>query len=88
MEHPFRCDICNAHFTRKTNLKNHIKVLHQEELLKFICPLFPACKSSKCDGYFYPITNLNLHFKRAHKSENVNDYKDKIKKVYVDRKSK
>lgn len=86
MEPKFCCNHCDKPFKRKTNLDNHIKVVHKNEVKKFICPLFPECKSAKCNGFFFPIGNLKVHYQSKHQNTQFDQIKNEVKCALVDKK--
>lgn len=83
----YSCEHCKQCFQRKGNIVSHMKVKHKDEVLKFICPLFPLCKTSKCDGYFYPIGNLKVHFKKAHAGILFCDHEKDVKCALINKNS-
>lgn len=84
METNIHCELCEKNFQRKTNLANHMKTVHNEEVIKFICSLFPICKGQRCDGFFYPIGNLKVHYTKTHKEEQLK--LSEVKSVIVNKK--
>ena len=56
----FKCDICNANFTQKPSLSQHIANFHRYELIK------KNMKCKECDLIFHSNFHLNRHFASVH----------------------
>lgn len=85
METNFYCEKCEKFFKRNTTLVDHMNNVHKEEIKKFICPLYPACKGPRINGFFNPIGNLKIHYKEQHKGE-ILDISE-VKCALIERKS-
>ena len=61
----FKCDICNANFTQKPSLSQHIANFHRYELIK------KHMKCKECDLTFNTNFHLNRHFAYVHQGRKV-----------------
>jgi hypothetical protein len=60
----FKCGICNANFTQKPSLNQHIKNFHQNLKLGLEGKMLIKCK--ECDLSFDSNFRLNRHFRSVH----------------------
>ena len=58
----YKCDFCAKIFDLKTNLNEHVLLLHNEEK-NFVC--------SECQKAFVTAHNLKKHFERMHEDNKV-----------------
>jgi len=62
---PFKCDICDKRFKRKSSIKKHMGLFHSEQLPKE----FIKCKY--CDTIFKSRTFLRSHIEKKHPTYSV-----------------
>lgn len=75
------CDDCGDKFKRKENLETHIVTAHSPTILKFLCPLWPACSKVRlATGCYSTYENLVTHFRKHHRNEPI-PKKDDVKTV-------
>lgn len=75
------CGVCEDKFKRQENLEAHIVTAHSSTVLKFLCPLWPACSKVRlATGCYSTYENLVAHFRKHHKNEAI-PKKDDVKTV-------
>lgn len=81
----FICGDCGLKCKRKDNLESHIITSHSSTVLKYLCPLWPACSKIRLStGNYSTYENLVTHFRKHHKNEPI-PRKDIVKTVKFDR---
>lgn len=81
----FMCADCGLTCKRKDNLETHIMTSHSSTVLKYLCPLWPACSKIRLStGNYSTYENLVTHFRKHHKNEPI-PQKDTVKTVKFQR---
>ena len=70
---PFKCDFCEASFSKNSNLKTHVETIHEK--IKYVCERCPASYGRK---YL-----LSKHIKKVHSTSKIKEEHFEIDKFNI-----